>query len=124
MLNRYENKQVAPWGIELKENGKFIGTIDFVWWQPKHKSAEIGYVLSKNYWGKGITTEAAKKVITFGFDQMNLVRIQAKCIVANTGSRRVMEKSGMSFEGVMRKAILYKGVRQDLQLYSIIKEAL
>jgi [ribosomal protein S5]-alanine N-acetyltransferase len=49
VLNQYQNSQVSPWGIEYKENGKFIGTIDFIWWQPNHRIAEIGYVISQEY---------------------------------------------------------------------------
>jgi ribosomal-protein-alanine N-acetyltransferase len=122
VLNKYENKQVSPWGIEYKENGKFIGTIDFVWWQPDHKIAEIGYVISQNYWRKGLTTEIAKEIIKFGFEEMNLVRIQARCDVENIGSARVMEKAGMSFEGIIRKGIFVKGKHRDLKMYSILKE--
>jgi ribosomal-protein-alanine N-acetyltransferase len=122
VLNKYENKQVAPWGIEYKENGKFIGTIDFVWWQSAHKIAEIGYVISNDYWGKGLTTEAAKEVVKFGFEKMDLVRIQARCLVENLGSQRVMEKAGMTFEGILRKGIYIKDKHQDLKMYSILKE--
>ena len=122
VINKYKNKQVAPWGIEYKEDGKFIGTIDFVWWKPNHKVAEIGYVLSKDYWGKGLTTEAARKIIQFGFEEMALVRIQARCNIENTGSARVMEKAGMSFEGIIRKGIFAKGEHYDLKIYSILKE--
>src|SRR5699024_4119450 len=46
LLEKYDNMQVAPWAIELKETGKMIGTIDFVSWQPNHRIAEIGYVIS------------------------------------------------------------------------------
>ena len=122
ILSNYQNKQVAPWGIEYKENGKFIGTIDFVWWQPNHKMAEIGYVLSKDYWGQGLTTEAAKELIKFGFNEMDLVRIQARCLVENIGSSRVMEKAGMQFEGIIRKGMFVKGKHQDLKMYAILRE--
>ncbi|MCM3569150.1 GNAT family N-acetyltransferase [Neobacillus mesonae] len=122
VLQQYGNKRVAPWGIEFKETGKLIGTIDFVWWHPLHQSAEIGYCLSQDYWGKGITTEAAKKVIKFGFEKMDLMRIQARCFTGNFGSQRVMEKAGMSFEGINRKAMLIKGKHRDLKVYSILKE--
>ncbi|MFC4403859.1 GNAT family N-acetyltransferase [Gracilibacillus xinjiangensis] len=124
IINQYENSQIAPWGMEYKENGKFIGTIDFVSWEPQHKTAEIGYVLSKQYWGKGLTTEAAREIISFGFKEMDLVRIQAKCFVENTASQRVMEKAGMSFEGIIRKGMFLKGKHRDLRMYSIIKEEL
>lgn len=120
--NKYENHQVAPWGIEIKETGKFIGTIDYVWWQPNQKIAEIGYVISKDYWGNGLTTEAVKEIIRFGFKEMDLVRIQARCFVENIGSSRVMEKSGMQFEGIIRKGMFVKGEHQDLKMYSILRE--
>jgi [ribosomal protein S5]-alanine N-acetyltransferase len=124
VLSKYENKKIAPWGIEYKENGKLIGTIDFVSWQLKHNIAEIGYVLSQDYWGKGITTEAAKEVIKFGFENMDLVRIQARCDIENIGSARVMEKVGMTFEGVIRKGIFVKSKHRDIKMYSIINEEL
>ncbi|MFJ7640001.1 GNAT family N-acetyltransferase [Peribacillus sp. NPDC097225] len=121
-MAQYENKHVAPWGIQYKETRKIIGTIDFVSWLVAHRVAEIGYVLSQDYWGKGIMTEAANEVIAFGFNRMNVVRIQARCFVENTGSARVMEKIGMSFEGTLRKGIFAKGKHQDLNMYSILQE--
>jgi ribosomal-protein-alanine N-acetyltransferase len=122
ILNKYENNELSPWGIELKENGKFIGTIDYVSWQPKHNNAEIGYVISKDYWGMGIMTEAATAVVNFGFEHMDLIRIQARCFIDNLGSERVMKKLGMSFEGIIRKGMYSKEKHQDLKIYSILKE--
>ncbi|WP_059171037.1 GNAT family N-acetyltransferase [Bacillus sp. FJAT-27445] len=122
VLGKYENKQLSPWAIESKETGKMIGTIDFVSWQPRHNSAEIGYVIAQDQWGKGITTEAATALIKFGFENMELVRIQARCFTENIGSARVMEKVGMLFEGINRKAALIKGKHRDLKIYAILKE--
>ena len=121
-MNQYENQQVAPWGIEYKETGKFIGTVDFVSWRPNHKVAEIGYGISKDFWGKRLATEAAKEVIKFGFENMDLVRIEARCLLENIGSARVMEKVGMSFEGIIRKGEFLKGKHQDLKTYSVLRE--
>jgi [ribosomal protein S5]-alanine N-acetyltransferase len=120
-INSFLPQYDAPWGIELKENGKFIGTVHFVWWQQQHNSAEIGYVLSKEYWAKGLITEAARAIISFGFENMDLVRIQARCFLENKGSERVMEKLGMSFEGISRKVMYVKGDYKDLKLYSLLK---
>jgi [ribosomal protein S5]-alanine N-acetyltransferase len=122
VLESYEKNQKALWGIEYKKNGKLIGTVDFVSWQPKHKIAEIGYVLSQKYWGKGITTEATNEIIKYGFEQMDLVRIQARCFQENIGSSRVMEKLGMSYEGTIRKGMYVKGHHWDLKLYSLLKD--
>lgn len=122
VIYQWENKKLVHWGIEYKENRKLIGTIEFVTWDPQHKVAEIGYALSQDYWGKGIATEAASEVIKFGFNNMNLVRIQARCYLENIGSARVMEKAKMSLEGVIRKGLFVKGKHQDLKMYSIISE--
>lgn len=121
-LGQYENESLAPWGIELKETGKIIGTIDFVSRQTAHNTAEIGYAMSQDYWGKGIMTEAAKALVEFGFNKMELARIQAKCFVENIGSQRVMEKIGMSYEGTLRKSFFFKDKQWDLKVYSIVRE--
>uniref|UniRef100_UPI00406BF829 GNAT family N-acetyltransferase n=1 Tax=Lysinibacillus sp. FSL W7-1291 TaxID=2954544 RepID=UPI00406BF829 len=63
-----------------------MGTIDFVTISNTHQYAEIGYVLSEDYWNKGFTTEATKKLIDFGFKEINLVRIQARCFEENIAS--------------------------------------
>ncbi|QED46769.1 GNAT family N-acetyltransferase [Cytobacillus dafuensis] len=122
ILKQYENKLIIPWGIENKGNGKLIGTIDLFSWQPKHQVAEISYVLSQDYWRKGITTEATNEVIKFGFEKMGLVRIQARSFLDNLASELVMKKVGMSFEGVIRKGMFIKGKHQDLKMYSILIE--
>ncbi|MFJ7753752.1 GNAT family N-acetyltransferase [Peribacillus muralis] len=121
VLQNYEDKKIAPWGIEHKESGKLIGTIDFVSWLVNHHLAEMGYVLAPEYWGRGLMTEAVRKFVAFGFENMNLVRIQARCFVENLGSERVMQKAGMSFEGIVRKGMLVKGEHVNLKLYAIIK---
>ncbi len=121
-INQYKNKQLAPWGIECKENREFIGTIDFISWKVNHRVAEIGYVISKEYWGKGITTEAVKEVVKFGFKQMDLVRIQAQCFTENQASARVLEKAGLVCEGILRKAMYIKGNHRDIKMYSILRE--
>lgn len=117
-LPRYD----APWGIELKQTGRLIGTVHFVWWDPNDRSAELGYVLSHEHWGEGIITEAGSAVIRFGFESMDLVRIQARCFLENIGSEKVMKKLGMSYEGITRKAMLVKGTHRDLKVYAIVQE--
>ncbi|MFD1448456.1 GNAT family N-acetyltransferase [Oceanobacillus profundus] len=122
ILKNYKKKSLAPWGMEYKKTGKIIGTVDLASWNPTHQSAEIAYCIHQDYWGCGLTTEAAKSVTAFGFSNMDLIRIQARCFVANIGSERVMEKLGMTFEGIIRKGMLVKGKHEDLKLYSILKE--
>lgn len=119
-VETYKMQPFYHWGIIY--NGKFIGTIDYVMLQQHNKVGEIGYVLAEEYWNKGIVTEAAKKVIEFGFHKLGLVRVQARCVTENIGSSRVMEKSGMTYEGTLRKALFMKGSHRDVEMYAITDE--
>ncbi len=121
VLEQYANGQVAPWGVVLKENGKLIGTCDFVYWNTNHARAEVGYAMSRQYWGQGLTPEAVRAILAFGFDKMRLNRIEARCNVPNTASARVMEKVGMQFEGILRQQMFTKGNYDDLKMYSILR---
>jgi len=121
--NLYMNGEVAPLGIEDKQSHKLIGTCGFVNWNMNHARAEIGYAIASQYWGQGYMTEAVKAMIRFGFDH-KLVRIEARCHPDNIASARVMEKCGMSYEGILRKHLFAKGKFEDVKMYSIINEEL
>lgn len=122
-LESYEKvERPILWAIEYKENGKLIGGIDFVKWDEKANCAEIGYILNRNYWNKGIMTEAVREVIKFGFEKMNLNRIEISCDERNIASSRVMEKCGLKYEGTLRQKVYIKGEYVSLNIYSILKE--
>ena len=106
----------------MRDSGKMIGTCGFTRFFFAHNGAEIGYVLNPAYHGKGIGTEVVGRVIKYGFENLALERIEAKYMVGNEASRRVMEKNGMIFEGVRRKGMLIKGIYRDVGVCSIIKE--
>ena len=122
-LDSYEKiERPILWAIEYKENSKLIGGIDFVKWDEKANSAEIGYILNRNYWNKGIMTEAVNEVIAFGFNKMNLNRIEISCDERNIGSSRVMEKCGLKYEGTLRQKAYIKREYVNIKIYSILKE--
>lgn len=86
------------WATELRENQSFIGYVGLA--VPAFEAAftpcvEIGWRLSADHWGKGLATEAAREVLRYGFDEVNLSEILSWTAVANARSRRVMEKLGM-----------------------------
>lgn len=122
ILNAYEQKNKLTWAIELKKSGHMIGTVDFVKWLPKHSRAEIAYALSHHHWGRGYTAEAARALIGFGFKEMKLNKIEAPIVPANFQSQRVLEKVGMTLEGIARQHFRIKGKLVDLAQYSILKE--
>jgi len=85
--------------IVRREDDLLIGSCGFVSQAPERRSAEIGYWLGKRYWGKCYAVEAAGALMRFGFEQMGLERVEAKCFVRNYAGQRVVEKLGMKFEG-------------------------
>ncbi|MGH2404920.1 MAG: GNAT family N-acetyltransferase [bacterium] len=122
ILELYASHRVAPWGMEHKQEGRLIGTCGFVWWDLRHARAEIAYALAQPYWNKGYTTEAVRAVIAFGYEVMRVNRIEARCDIPNAASARVMEKAGMTFEGILRHHMFVKGEYVDLKMYSILRD--
>ena len=94
----YEVPSTFQWGIELKETGELIGNISVVHLDPESETAELGWVLGRSYWGRGIMPEAARKVIDFLFDEVGVSVIRAEHDVLNPKSGRVMQKLGMTRE--------------------------
>lgn len=120
-LDLYERGQVSPWGIEERESGRLIGTIGYTGWNPGHGRAELFYYIAREAWGKGLTAEAARAVIQFGFDRMELNRVEATVNPANLASQRVMEKLGMTREGLLRESYKIKGAYLDHLIYSVLR---
>ncbi len=120
VAEQYATGQVSPWGVVHRGDGKVIGTCGFMWWRPRHARAEIAYAIGRRYWNQGLTTEAVREVIRFGFERMRLNRIEARCMPENAASERVMQKAGMSFEGILRESMFVKERFDDLKLYAIL----
>jgi ribosomal-protein-alanine N-acetyltransferase len=116
----YRDGTGMTWGIVEKGSSKLIGTCG-LHVTPVHRRAELGYTLSKDYWGQGLMTEAVNVAITFGFHVMQLLRIQAYCAVENISSARVLEKAGMQFEGILHKYVFTKERPWDVKMYAITR---
>jgi ribosomal-protein-alanine N-acetyltransferase len=85
----YERGDFGGWGVVLKDDGAFVGTCGVeAGYAPEHARAELGYVLSREHWGKGLMPEAVRAVIAFGFEKLSLNRVEARCISENTASAR------------------------------------
>jgi len=87
----------------------------------EHHRAELGYWIAKESWNCGYATEASQAVIDFGFGTLGLHRIQARHLVRNPASGRVMEKLGMQQEGIERDSIIKWGRYESLVVYSILE---
>jgi RimJ/RimL family protein N-acetyltransferase len=87
---------------------------------PAHKRAELGYWIGVPYWGLGFATEAARAVMGFGFDALQMHRIYAHCFTGNIASQRVLEKIGMRHEGQSRRHIQKWDRLIDVENYELL----
>lgn len=96
-MDCYEKFGFGVCGMIWKETGEMVGWSGLM---PLDDSGEIevGYGMTKEFWGKGIGYECAKAWLDFGFNEKNLERIVAVAYPENKGSRRIMEKLGMKYE--------------------------
>lgn len=115
----YNKNRPAPWGIQLKNDPRIIGTAGFVEWNKEKNEAEIGYALSQDHWNKGFITEAVREIIKFGFNVMKLERITSRCKPENTGSYKILEKCGFDYDGTVKNQMLMKGSLHDMRMYSL-----
>ena len=121
LLRQYRNCAPGTFVIALRETGKVIGTIGFMWIQEENASAEVGYSLGRAYWNQGIMTEALELVLDFGFRRLKLNRIEAQHEVDNPASGAVMRKAGMVREGTLRQRLCNKGKFVDVELYAALR---
>jgi len=106
--------------IVLEPDNKLIGGCGIYVSNTDNREAYIGYVLNRNFWGKGYATETAKALLKFSFEKLNLHRIFATCDPANIASACVLEKVGMKLEGHLRKHKWAKGEWRDSLLYAVL----
>lgn len=116
------NRSFANFHMIDKETGEHIGGCGFHTWAPDHRRAEIGYALhSDEYKQKGLMTEALLAILKYGFDEMNLNRIEALVAEWNTASVKLLTKFGFQKEGVLRQHYVVNGSPEDSVAYSLLK---
>jgi RimJ/RimL family protein N-acetyltransferase len=119
MLSEDENETFA---FAITTDNKAIGSIGAFRQKNIHKhTAEIGYYIAEEYWGKGLMTEAVKQICSYIFDKSNIVRIYAEPFSYNKASCRVLEKAGFLYEGTLRSNAIKNGKTIDMLMYSRLK---
>lgn len=119
-LEKFEKKESADFGIWYEE--QWIGSMGFHTINNTHQWAEIGYWIAKDYEGKGIMTECVKAVIAYGFNTLNLHRIQIKCDSRNKRSEAIPKRLGFSFEGRTRESRKNEEGFSDGLTFGLLKE--
>jgi ribosomal-protein-alanine N-acetyltransferase len=116
------NNILLNWAITTKEEDKLIGMIGFYRMKPENYRAEVGYILSAEFHGQGIITEALERIIQFGFDEMKLNSIEAVIDPGNYGSEKVLLKNNFIKEGHFKEHTFFEGKFLDSVFYSLLKK--
>ena len=126
LLNRYiggySSDSFYRWAVIDRECGECIGQIAYFLVDSKNHFAEIEYCIGSQFQRRGYATEAAKAVIAYGFDRMNLHKVQICCKTINAPSRKVIEKCGLTFEGTLRDYFCMDGQYVGRHYFSILRD--
>lgn len=121
MNEGFNNRTLVAWVIALKENpNQMIGEIGYYRTDLANYRAEIGYMIMSEYWRKGLVSEALKKVIAFGFSEMNLHSISANINPGNDASRQILLKNGFVKEAYFKEDYYFDGKFLDSEIYGLL----
>lgn len=119
MLSADENETFS---FAITADNKVVGSIGAFRQENIHRqTAELGYYIAEEYWGKGIATEAVKQICEYVFDKSDIIRIYAQPFAFNVASCKVLEKAGFQYEGRLRSNAVKNGKVVDTKIYSLIK---
>jgi [ribosomal protein S5]-alanine N-acetyltransferase len=116
----FELERAIRWGIERKADDQLMGTCGYVWL--RRFRGEIGYDLAQAYWRQGYMAEALDAILEFGFDELELNRIEALTMVENRASAALLEKLGFCAEGILRQHDYFKGAFHDMRLFALLRQ--
>lgn len=120
MLSADENEVFA---FAITVDGKAVGSIGaFRQGNIHRQTAELGYYIAEEYWGRGLMTEAVKQLCRYVFEKSDIIRIFAEPFAHNAASCRVLEKAGFRYEGTLRSNAVKNGRVVDMKMYSLLKE--
>lgn len=111
----------ARLAIDRLADDAFLGWCVLTKWNPDFRSASLGYCLGEAAWGKGYGTEAARALLHWAFDTLDLNRVQAEADTRNAASARVLEKLGFVREGTLREDCVVNGEVSDSWVYGLLR---
>lgn len=119
MLSADENETFA---FAITVDDKVVGSIGVFRQGNIHRlTAELGYYIAEEYWGRGIMTEAVRQICQYVFEKSDIIRIYAEPFAYNAASCRVLEKAGFQYEGTLRNNAVKNGKIIDMKMYSLLK---
>lgn len=121
-IGSYNREDYYRWAVIEKSSGECIGQIAYFTVDTNNQHGEIEYVIGPSFQGRGYATEMTKAVIAFGFEKINFHRIEIDCRTENEASRKVIEKCGLTYEGVFRDFFWRSDHYEGRRVFSILKE--
>jgi RimJ/RimL family protein N-acetyltransferase len=124
-LSDQARKRAAGEGVELlivdEADERLLGSVGAVRVDFEEASCELGYWVAREARGRGVATRAVKLLANWIFETLPIDRVQICAEPANDASRRVAERAGLTFEGVLRSYVVIKGRRRDMAMYSLLR---
>jgi ribosomal-protein-alanine N-acetyltransferase len=119
---RFANSETPVANFAIEVDGAAVGGIGLILRDDIYRlSAEIGYWLGEEFWGRGITSEAVRALTDYAFATFKLCRIYAEVFAWNPASMRVLEKAGFQFEGRLKKSVIKDGEILDACIYATVR---
>ena len=103
MNDGFAAQQQIQWAVTLHDANHVIGLFGFNSWDRYHRRAEVGYDLARAYWGQRLASEALRAILNFGFERMQLNRVEAGTVADNTESVRLLTRIGFKLDGIRRE---------------------
>lgn len=105
--------------VERRTAPGVVGEVSLIWRSADHRQGEVGYIFHPDVQGRGYATEATRALLVFGFDEVGLHRIYARCHAGNTASASVMRRLGMVQEAHFRGHALVKGSWDEELIFAV-----
>ena len=119
---RFASGSNVAYAITRRTDSVLLGAISLMEISARHRRAELGYWLGVLFWSQGYMTEAAAALVDYGFSQLGLHKITAAHFTRNPASGRVMQKIGMTQQGIRRRHVCKNGVFEDEAIYGLLAE--
>ena len=119
--SRWAAGEPAKWGIALQEDDRLVGTCGFNEWSAVHRRAELAFDLAQAHWGRGLMRQAVAAVLRWSFGHTELNRVEAFVRVDNRRSERLLERSGLVREGLLRSYRVGRGQPHDFHVYGLLR---
>jgi ribosomal-protein-alanine N-acetyltransferase len=122
MRQGFRDRRSIRWGIARKDDSWLLGTCGYNGWNRYSRKSGLGYELARPYWRQGVMIEVLTAVLTFGYQRMNLNRVEALVMPGNIASEKLLANLGFQCEGLLRQYAYFKESFYDLQMFALLNQ--